>query len=87
MDEEVRAFVVAIIGDEEAGGDGGGGEGVLGVEGFEELGGLKCRLSDYQNRIRAGKKPWSLGRRTCPGPGSKEMSKWLARKFERNLTL
>jgi hypothetical protein len=41
VDEEVGALVVAVVGDEEAGGDGGRSKRVLGVEGFENLSRLK----------------------------------------------
>jgi hypothetical protein len=41
MDEEVGALVVAVVGDEEAGRNGGRSNCVLGVEGFENLSSLR----------------------------------------------
>jgi len=40
MNEEMRSFVVAVISEYQTGGDGRRSGCVVGVQGFEELGGL-----------------------------------------------
>lgn len=40
MDEEMRALVLAIVRNEEAGRDGRGGDRVLGMQGLQQLRGL-----------------------------------------------
>jgi hypothetical protein len=41
VDEEVGALVAAVVGDEEARGDGGRSKCILRVEGFEDLSSLR----------------------------------------------
>ena len=61
------AFVVAVVGDEEAGGDGRRGESVLRVEGFEDLSGLRWEVR-YGRIVGILHALLTRVQRTCPSP-------------------
>lgn len=68
MDEQMRAFVVAVVRNEETGWDRGRSDRVVGVQGFEQLGGLSAfSVGCFETKtVSTESSPSIRGRRTCP---------------------